>query len=192
MELNFLGTGGGRFTTASQGRKTAGIIIETEGLNLHLDPGPGALVEVAEKEYDLDGVILTHSHLDHCNDAEALIERITELKNKRCFLLASESALNGFKRVEKSVSEYHKNLCSEIYNMNQNKNIEFEGLKIQSQEMKHSDQKCVGLKISNDGEVFGFWSDSRYSQDLTEFYGDCSTLIVNCVFPRNVNSNKIA
>ena len=44
LEILFLGTGGGRFATITQKRRTAGIRILGEKLNLHLDPGPGALV----------------------------------------------------------------------------------------------------------------------------------------------------
>ncbi|PIX31699.1 MBL fold metallo-hydrolase, partial [Candidatus Bathyarchaeota archaeon CG_4_8_14_3_um_filter_42_8] len=52
IEIIFLGTGGGRFATITQKRRTAGIRIISEGLNLHLDPGPGALVHSINEGLD--------------------------------------------------------------------------------------------------------------------------------------------
>lgn len=53
------------------------------GVNLFLDPGPGALVKCWSskpplKPFMLDGIILTHRHLDHSGDLNALIEAMTE------------------------------------------------------------------------------------------------------------------
>ena len=44
IEIVLLGTGGGRFATITQKRCTGGMRIIGEGSNLHLDPGPGALI----------------------------------------------------------------------------------------------------------------------------------------------------
>ena len=48
MKLTFLGSGGGRFATITQKRMTGGFRIDDiDGMNIHVDPGPGALVERA-------------------------------------------------------------------------------------------------------------------------------------------------
>ena len=44
IELVFLGTGGGRFATITQKRRTGGIRLISNRLNIHIDPGPGALI----------------------------------------------------------------------------------------------------------------------------------------------------
>ena len=185
MKLHFLGTGGGRFVTASQDRRTAGIILESDGTAIYIDPGPGALVHSQSFETEkLDGLIVSHAHLDHYSDAEALIEKITQLHENPCILAGSESVLNGHGDIEKSVSEYHKNMCSKIYNLSE-EDTEIVGLEIEAQEMFHTDPKCVGLKISDGEKKFGFWTDSSFSDELLEFYKDCDTLIINCHRPKN-------
>ena len=50
--------------------------------------GPGALVHVrATQDYlepaRLDGIILTHKHLDHANDVNVMVEAMTESGHKR-------------------------------------------------------------------------------------------------------------
>ena len=74
MKLTFLGSGGGRFSAISQRRMTGGFRIDNlGGKNYHIDPGPGALVRTYQFGFDprnLSGVIVTHSHTYHYNDAE--------------------------------------------------------------------------------------------------------------------------
>src|SRR4030065_673432 len=78
--LTFLGTGGGRFATIYQARATGGIYLEDER-NLHIDPGPGALVRARSVGIDplkTDAILISHCHPDHYMDAEILIEAMTE------------------------------------------------------------------------------------------------------------------
>ncbi|MFZ0966093.1 MAG: MBL fold metallo-hydrolase, partial [Candidatus Bathyarchaeia archaeon] len=111
IEIIFLGTGGGRFATITQKRRTAGIRIISEGLNLHLDPGPGALVHSINEGLDpqkLNAVIVSHCHPDHYTDAEVLIEAMTRgMTRKRGVLVASKSVLSGTDICEASISKYH-------------------------------------------------------------------------------------
>jgi phosphoribosyl 1,2-cyclic phosphodiesterase len=95
-ELIFLGTGGGRFATLTQKRRTAGIRIIGKDLNLHLDPGPGALVYSISEGLDpqkLNAVFVSHCHPDHYTDAEVLIEAMTRGMTKRRGVLAAAKSV---------------------------------------------------------------------------------------------------
>src|SRR5512147_1017173 len=81
--IKFFGTGGARFVAASQVRATGGLWLNYKKTNLFIDPGPGAVVRIhgAKDHFDpghLDGIILTHKHLDHANDVNILIEAMTD------------------------------------------------------------------------------------------------------------------
>ncbi len=188
MKLTFLGTGGGRYVTGRQKRRTAGIILKTEETQLHIDPGPGALI-YANKELDnpeeTEAVITSHGHPDHCNDAEPVIEMITECYENPGALFANETVLKGFSNIEKAVSSYHQNLCSRVEKLEENSEHQFKDIKIESQIMFHSDPKTQGLKISNKNKTIGFWTDTEYSEELTKFYEDCDTLVVYCARPKD-------
>ncbi|MDG6221546.1 MAG: MBL fold metallo-hydrolase, partial [Candidatus Thermoplasmatota archaeon] len=109
--ITFLGTGGGRFSTITQRRATGGILVE-DGNRLHIDPGPGALVHLVAKGFDpqkLDGVLVSHCHPDHYNDAEILVEAMTSGGNKkRGLLLGSVSVMEGIDGFSAAVSPYHQ------------------------------------------------------------------------------------
>ncbi len=187
MKLHFLGTGGGRYVTASQKRKTAGILLETKESALHIDPGPGALVNInSNPDYpreNLKGLIVSHSHLDHYNDAETIIELITESENNFCQLMAPESVLKGFSDIESSVSRYHQNMCNNTEMLENGEETTFQQLEIKSQQMFHTDPKCVGFKVSDEEKKWGFWTDTQYSDELVEFYEDCSVMVIYCSRP---------
>lgn len=82
-QVIFVGTGGGRMTTALQARATGGLWIVLDGARVHVDPGPGALTHVRSRPFGLDpttldAVVLTHKHLDHSGDINAMIEAMTQ------------------------------------------------------------------------------------------------------------------
>ncbi|EHM09838.1 metal-dependent hydrolase, beta-lactamase superfamily III [Thermanaerovibrio velox DSM 12556] len=77
--IRFLGTSGARFCTMHQIRSSGGIFFRYAGFTGVIDPGPGCLHHMcrAVPELDpteLDGVLITHRHLDHCGDANAVVE----------------------------------------------------------------------------------------------------------------------
>src|SRR4030066_1136718 len=118
LELVLLGTGGGRFATITQRRRTGGIRLLYDKLNVHLDPGPGALVYSLEAGLDpqkVNGVLISHCHPDHYNDAEVFIEAMTRgMTKRRGILAAANSVLNGNNQCEASISKYHQSMPEQI------------------------------------------------------------------------------
>jgi ribonuclease BN (tRNA processing enzyme) len=187
MKLKFLGTGGGRYVTGEQRRRTAGIIIKTEESRLHLDPGPGALVynhQEIDKPLETDGVIVSHAHLDHSSDTEAIIEMMTEAGDKPGALFANKTVLEGHGDIDKRISSYHQNLCLDVEKLKDGFETKYKDLKIRSQEMFHSDPRTQGLILSDEDRSIGFWTDTEFSEELTDFYKGCDTLVIYCTRPK--------
>ncbi len=83
LTLRFLGTGGARWVTAKQIRSSAGFWLQTGTTNIHVDPGPGALVRALAQvprcdPATLDAIVLSHKHLDHSGDVNAMIEAMCQ------------------------------------------------------------------------------------------------------------------
>lgn len=76
-----MGTAGARFMVAKQVAASGGLYLEDDGTRLALDPGPGAIVQYAERGVDLttlDAIVLSHRHLDHSGDVNVMLEAMTD------------------------------------------------------------------------------------------------------------------
>ncbi|MGB6712721.1 MAG: MBL fold metallo-hydrolase [Candidatus Cybelea sp.] len=78
----FLGSGGARFIVARQLRASGGMWMRFGATQIHVDPGPGALVRALShvppcNPRELDAIVLSHKHLDHSGDVNVLIEAMT-------------------------------------------------------------------------------------------------------------------
>lgn len=186
MKLRFLGTGGGRFVTGMQKRRTAGIIVETEETRLHLDPGPGATVYANEDDEaeNTEALIVSHGHMDHSNDSEAVIEMMTEAYGNPGAVFANKTCLEGYGDIEKWISDYHQKKCARVEEMSEGSSFDFRDLTIESQEMFHSDPRTQGFTLKTEEKKIGFWTDTEFSEELVDFYEGCDTLIIYCGRPR--------
>jgi len=101
IEILFLGTGGARFVVARQIRASGGMWMRFGDTQLHVDPGPGALVRALShvppcNPRELEGIVLSHKHLDHSGDVNVMIEAMTSGGfRRRGVLLAPHDALEG-------------------------------------------------------------------------------------------------
>ena len=111
-EIVFLGTGGARVVVFKQVRASGGWWLRLDGTSLLVDPGPGALVQCFHKSVGLDptrldGIFLSHRHLDHAADANTMIEAMTDAGLKRRgVLLAPGDALGDDPVVMRYVRSY--------------------------------------------------------------------------------------
>jgi phosphoribosyl 1,2-cyclic phosphodiesterase len=96
----FLGSGGARFVVARQLRASGGMWMRLGQTQIHLDPGPGALVRALEhvppcNPRELDAIVLSHKHLDHSSDVNAMVEAMTSGGfRRRGMLLAPADAFD--------------------------------------------------------------------------------------------------
>jgi len=83
IAIRFLGTGGARFVVAKQIRSSGGMWMRFGATQIHVDPGPGALVRALSvvppcEPPELDAIVLSHKHLDHANDVNVMIEAMSQ------------------------------------------------------------------------------------------------------------------
>jgi phosphoribosyl 1,2-cyclic phosphodiesterase len=188
LEIIFLGTGGGRFATMTQTLRTGGIRVLSDELNVHLDPGPGALVYSLEAGLDpqkLNGILVSHSHIDHTNDTAILIEAMTNGgTRKRGLLAAAHSVLYGNEICDKAISSYHMNLPERVIEAKAGNTFNIGNIDVKVCKAVHSDPETVGFRFEtgNFGS-FGYMPDSEYYQGIGDYLGGVRLLILSVLRP---------
>jgi phosphoribosyl 1,2-cyclic phosphodiesterase len=173
----------------TQKRRTAGIRLVHGETQVHVDPGPGALVFsnwAGLGPQSLDGLIVTHCHPDHYGDAEVFIEAMTHgTTSKRGLLAATTSVLWGSDGVGPSVSAYHRGLVGEVVEMRPGVEFSINDLGFKATESRHSDPATVGLLMKTPGQgSVGYTSDTAYFPELGAIYRGVRLLILCTMWPR--------
>ncbi len=176
-EIIFLGSGGGRVVLVRQIRATGGFRLHLDGVKIHVDPGPGALVRCAEFREDpkADAILVSHAHLDHYLDVPAIIEASTDgmLSNeKKLVLFASEKYL-----ADGLLDKYHASALGKMVAAKEGTKVEIGGkVGIESFGLKHSDPSCVGFRFSFSRGKISYISDTAYFPELARHLEDITVL----------------
>jgi len=181
--IKFLGTAGARFVMIKQLRASGGIWISSAGSNVLVDPGPGSLVrcEASRPKLDpstLDGIILTHRHLDHSGDINVIIEAMTEGGfKKRGAVFCPEDALED----DPVILKYLRQFPEKIEALRAGSRYRIKEFSFQTS-MKHI-HPCLtyGLKFKIGKTIVALLADTKYFSGLTNFYKS-DILIISVVF----------
>lgn len=175
------------FATITQKRMTGGFRIEgIDGKNIHIDPGPGALVRSYQFGLDplkLNGIMVSHSHTDHYTDAEVLIEAFTKgMTRKKGVVLGSLSVIEGYKEWGPCISSYHLNK-PDVSILGANKLIKWDNLKIRGTKTVHGDPTGVGFRIEDENLTISYTSDTEYFDNLHKYHDGADILIGSVIRP---------
>lgn len=191
MEIVFIGTGGGRINLIKQIRSTGGFRVNSVSANIHVDPGPGALVhsvDYRQNPLELDAIIVTHAHVDHFSDAMVMTEAMSSYGLKtRGILIGSRQAIQGDANGDRGIHAYHQSKAKTVYTAEPGAKKRFEtekgAFEIEIIPLKHEEPTTFGFRLSIDGKVLGYITDTEYVEGLGKSFTGCDCLIVNCMKP---------
>jgi phosphoribosyl 1,2-cyclic phosphodiesterase len=180
--IKFIGTAGARFVVAKQLRSSGGLWLSVEGVNLYMDPGPGALVRclASKPKLDptkLDGILLSHKHLDHSGDINAMIEAMTEGGyRRRGVLFAPQDALEG----DPVVFRYLRSYLDKIEVLQEKKNYSLNGLQFSTAGKHIHSVETYGFNFHVGKGIVSYITDTKFHPDLISQYPG-GLLIMNVV-----------
>ena len=180
--IKFLGTAGARFVVMKQLRASGGIWLTLDDTNVMIDPGPGSLVRCVSSRpklnpLDLNGIILTHRHIDHSNDINIIIEAMTNGGfKKRGVVFAPRDAIED----DPVILKYVRNHVDKIEILKEKHNYKIGNISF-STSVKHSHRvETYGLNIYGKNNSISIITDTKYFKGLESFFkGDI--LIINVV-----------
>jgi phosphoribosyl 1,2-cyclic phosphodiesterase len=159
-------------------------IDDIDGKNIHVDPGPGALVRTYQfglSPMKLNMLLVSHSHTDHYTDAEVLLEAMTRgMTRRKGTVIGSRSVIEGYDRWGPCISKYHLSK-PEVIVMEKGDHHKFDKLNITATETVHGDPKAVGFKLAYDNFTISYTSDTEYFPELYKHHKGADVLIASVI-----------
>lgn len=192
-KIKFLGTAGARFVVTRQLRASGGIWFELDDTNILLDPGPGSLVKCLSSRPKkdpliLDGIVLSHRHIDHSSDLNIMVEAMTNGGfKKRGIVCLPGDAISA----ESVLFKYLHDVIDGLILLRENYKFKIKNIDISIGGKLIHPVETYGFKIKFSKGIIGYIADTRFFPELAdEFKSDI--LIINTVrFDNGPDSSKI-
>jgi ribonuclease BN (tRNA processing enzyme) len=190
-KIIFLGTGGDEAVVGKQIRASGGIVIQLEDCQFHIDPGPGALVRAAQlgvNPRENTAVLVSHAHINHCNDLNAVISAMTHNGlDKKGVLITSNLVVNGDENEWPYLTKYHQGLVERVIVVKPGQKVGVEDFEIHALATNHNIEN-IGFKFFTPQFVLTYTSDTGYSQELLMQYGKSDIVVLNVQNPSGVKN----
>jgi phosphoribosyl 1,2-cyclic phosphodiesterase len=190
--IKFLGTAGARFVVMKQLRASGGVWLSVGKTNLYIDPGPGALVRCLNCRPKLEpsllnGILLTHKHLDHSGDVNVMIEAMTEGGfKKRGILFAPADALEEDPVILKYVMGY----VEKVEVLREDSEYRIGDIKF-STAWKHQHRvETYGINFKISPHTVSWMTDTKFFPELPNLYRG-EILIVHVVRLKPIGDEPI-
>ena len=185
-EIKFLGTAGARFVVTKQTRKSGGIWITLDKTNILIDPGPGSLLRCMNSKpklnpEKLNGIILTHRHIDHSNDINIMIEAMTKGGfDRKGIVFTPKDSIDD----DPIILKYIRKNLENIVILNEKNNYKIGNINFQTPIKHIHGVETYGLNIYGEKIKISIISDTKYFDGIEKNYnGDI--IILNVVLLHN-------
>lgn len=184
VELTILGGSGG---WPQAGQACSGYLVSGDGYRLLIDPGYGIAGEVQRycRPDQIDAVLVSHGHPDHCADLNPLL-RARVLGSRRCDplpVLAPAGALTPVLELD-PVSSIRAG--AEEMLADPGSKIDFGPFTVLAAEVRHH-VTSYGFRITgSDGAVLAYTADSGPSPDRVDLAQDANLLLGEVSYPERV------
>jgi len=192
-KIIFLGTGGDSIVVGKQLRASGGIILQVNGNQFHIDPGPGALTQA--KNYDVNlrnntAVLASHNHLNHCNDLNAVIEAMTHGGlDRQGVAVCNKTIYDGDDDYFPAISKFHRNCVERSIAMEEGQKLGINDVEIRALSAIHSEPNTIGFKFFTPKYILTYTSDTGYDKTLAHEYKESDIIIFNTQFPGNMKKH---
>ena len=184
MKVTIVGHWGG-FPKAKEA--TSGYLIEHDDFKLLLECGSGvvsSLQEITDIK-DIDAVLITHYHYDHCCDIGPL-QYARQIKTQL-------NQINSPLPIYAPEGEFFKLLKWEDYtfgiSFDETSNLTLGPFEISFIKNIHP-VEAYSVRIKCCDKVFSFTSDTSYFENLEKFFSDSDLLICECSFYSDMDGTK--
>lgn len=194
METLILGSGTG---VPTRKRFSPGIVLSHEHGKILIDPSAGTqkrLIEEGIDSRDIDMILISHFHPDHCGDLIPLLFRWRSdvLPRTRPLSIAGPQGLRHFYTALSNA--YELDFSSANYKItwkefNPGQRFVHNKLQIISYPVPHT-EKSIGFRIQDSKKkVIAYTGDTDYSPEVISLCREADLLIMECALPEKYKVN---
>ncbi|MBR9692724.1 hypothetical protein GOV07_02200 [Candidatus Woesearchaeota archaeon] len=180
----FLGTAGDVEVMARQQLASGGLVLDLEGNQFHLDPGPGALSGMKAaglSARETIAVLVSNDSVLRSNDVNACVSAMTlDGIDKHGVLLGSHSVIEGDNSIIRSV---YKRCVEGLVALNPGQKVGINEVTIMPMRTAGQDETGVGFRFSTEKVALGYVGDTRWYETIAHDYKGCNVLIINVKHP---------
>lgn len=183
----FLGVGGDPIVTGKQIAASGGFVIQTENMQFHVDPGPGALTNLVKcsiNPRETTAILVSHAHIGHCNDVNALISAATfSGLDRQAVLIANRTLVDDSDGNVPYLTEFHRGCVERVIVVHEGNKVGINKIEIDVLKTEHKDEFGVGYKFLCPKFTLAYTGDTGYFKGMEELYKDMDILILNVQGP---------
>ncbi len=183
MRLTVLG-GCGAWPAA--GQACSGYLVEHDGFRLLLDPGYAIVPRLLERidATEVDAVLVTHSHPDHCADLHPLL-RARVLREAPASALAVHALPGAVDRVLGLDGPGTLQDAITLVEFAAGERFEVGPFQVQTWPLPHSVPNA-GVRVATAGRVLAYTGDTGPSEAIVELASDADLFLAEASFPQQV------
>ncbi len=177
---------GGCGAWPAAGRACSGYLVESDGYRLFIDPGYATLpklLEVARAE-QIDGVLLSHGHPDHCSDLNPLL-RARALRDNPAAPLAVHTLRHAADRV---LALDRPGMLDDSYVLHEfdgGDNFEIGPFRVETWSLPHFVPNA-GIRLTAGPRTLAYTGDTGPSADLTALARSADLFLAEATYAESV------
>ncbi len=182
MKVTLLGTG---TSFPDPERVQSGVMIESDGSYILIDIGSGVLHRLTQTDVDLtslEGVFISHFHIDHWSDFMTLLQTLWLGGFERNLPVYAPPVIKEWMRglFEVAVPFYRDKILIEPHALAEMDAVQCGSFTVSTCPTIHSDHDSRAFKVEKDGKTVVVTSDTGFSRDVIELARDVNLLIHEC------------
>jgi ribonuclease BN (tRNA processing enzyme) len=192
--ITFLGSGQGSYVIGRNILSSGGIILQVDDNQFHIDPGPNALKNAAQCGINPranTALLVSHAHLNHANDINAIIDAMTYGGfDKTGVLVSNKTVVNGLEGYVPPLNPYYRDFLERFIILEPGQRVGINEIEVLALKAKHSEPNTIGFKFFTPYFTLAYSSDTRYFPELIEEYKNSNILILNVPYTNKEDAKQ--
>ena len=190
----FLGTAGDAMVAGKQHRASGGVILDFDGTQFHVDPGPASLLMAKAASVNLrenTAVFVTGNDMLRANDVNAVISAMThEGLDKIGVLVCPSSVAEEKENSQPFLNREHKNFLERMIIIDNTEKIGINDIDIEIIKLKEPVGKTCGYRFITQKFSIAYLPQTPYSSLIVDALKDTDIIIIGLKTPGESKENE--